>query len=514
MRRGKVGIISNIDIVKRSPLFIPAMFYLLGILIGSRYYVDIKYLFRISFLILPITFIIIRKFHKRRNILTDSILPIFLYVSLLLTGWINVYSSGFLKIKSEYSKIASFASIEANCKITGEIVEKERSIQAEVTIIEYNEKILLYIDKKIGIGSLGIGDTLKCCIKPKKISNYPGSAFDYAGYMETRGIFCTSYVKSKELNIKKLKKPTLRERILLARDWYIKSLTKDNDSQESGILLSLTIGDKSHINSDTKDSFSKAGTMHLMAVSGLHVSFIYAFVSAFFSFFGKGKKGRIIKFFMSSLFIWGYTALVGFSPSITRASIMATIFEMSTITERDGNGLNALSLSALIITVIKPQSLFDLGFQLSFSAILSIIFIYPYLNNLMISGKWLSKYIWNILSMSIACQIGTSLITVYNFKTIPVYFLLTNAIAIPLSGIILYVALLHAFAMCIGFHEEIIMKILLMLTKFIGWIMERVESLPFSTIRCSLNGIEAGMVLFILFVIFFYTPGILQKNDT
>ncbi len=513
MESRKVGIISNIDIVRRSPLFIPTVLYLLGILIGSRYYVDINILLKILFLIIPIVFLIIKRFYRRRGILTDILLPILLGISLLLTGWINVDTSGFLKMRSGYSKIGFLESLEANCKITGEIAEKERSIQAEVTIIEYNEKMLLYIDKRIGVGSVGIGDTIKCRIKPKKISNNPGAMFDYVRYMERKGIFCTSYVKQNGLIIKKLKKPTLRERIILVKEWYIKSLTKDNESQESGILVSLTIGDKSHISSDTRDSFSRAGTMHLMAVSGLHVSFIYAFASAVFSFFGKGRKGRIMKLIISSLFIWGYTALVGFSPSITRASIMATLFELSSITERDGSGLNSLSLSALVITLINPQSLFDLGFQLSFSAILSIIFIYPWLNNMINSGKGLLKYIWSILSMSIACQIGTSLITVYNFQTIPIYFLLTNVIAIPLSGFILYIALIHAVAMGIGFYDDFVMKILLLLSKFLGWIMDRVESLPFSTINCSLNNTEAGILLFFLIVFFFYLPLFLQKND-
>lgn len=513
MESRKVGNISNIDIVRRSPLFIPTMLYLLGILIGSRYYAEIKTLLRVLFLVIPIAFFIITRRYNRRGIHTDILLPVLLGISLLLAGWLNVRTSGYLKQRSECSKIAGIEYLEANCKITGEIVEKKRSIQAEITLIEYNEKMLLYIDKKIGVDSIGIGDTLKCRIKPKKISNQPGSSFDYAGYMERKGIFCTSYVKSKDVTIKKLKKPTLGERIMLVREWYIKSLIKDNDSQESGILVSLTIGDKSHINSDTRDSFSKAGTMHLMAVSGLHVSFIYAFVSALFSFFGRGKKGRIMKFIITSLFIWGYTALVGFSPSITRASVMATLYEISSITERDGSGLNSLSLSAMIITIVSPQSIFDLGFQLSFSAILSIIFIYPGLNKMMNSGKWPIKYIWNILSMSIACQIGTSLITVYNFQTIPVYFLLTNVIAIPLSGIILYIALFHAFAMWIGFYEDIVMKILLILTKFLGWVMYRVESLPYSTIKCSLSNTEAGILLFFLILFFFYKPISLHKND-
>lgn len=513
MERGKVGNISNIDIVKRSPLFIPTMSYLLGILIGSRYLIDFKYLFNIVVLIIPITFLIIRKFYIKRGILTEILLPVLLYSSLLFAGWINVGMSGFLKMIPENSKIASLELFKTKCKITGDIVEKVRSIQAEATLIEYNEKMLLYIDKKIGIGSIGIGDTLECWIKPQKIENYPGSGFNYARFMAKKGIYCTSYIKSKDLIIKKLRTPTFRERIILIREWYIKSIVKDNKSQESAILVSLTIGDKSHLNREIKEAFSKAGTMHLMAVSGLHVSFIYAFVSVLFSFFGKGRKGRIMKFIILSFFIWGYTALVGFSPSITRASIMATVFELSLITERSSNSLNALSLSALIIATINPQALFELGFQLSFSAILSIIFIYPSLNKMMVSGHWLLKYIWNILSMSIACQIGTSLITIYNFKVLPLYFLFTNVIAIPLCGIILYIAIIHAFAMSVGFHEDFIMKILQILIKFLGWIMNRVESLPHATIKCSLNDLESGLVLFFLVVIFFYMPGILQKSE-
>jgi hypothetical protein len=145
MESRKVGNISNIDIVRRSPLFIPTMIYLLGILIGSRYYADIKILLRALFLSTPIAFFIINRFYNRRGIHTDILLPVMLGISLLLAGWLNVNTSGFLKMRSEHSKIAGIESLEANCKITGEIAEKKRSIQTEVTLIEYNEKnVALY----------------------------------------------------------------------------------------------------------------------------------------------------------------------------------------------------------------------------------------------------------------------------------------------------------------------------------------------------------------------------------
>jgi competence protein ComEC len=137
---------------------------------------------------------------------------------------------------------------------------------------------------------------------------------------------------------------------------------------------------------------------------------------------GMSRFAKIIRFIIVSLTVWTYTALVGFTPSIMRAALMATIYELSSIIEREGSSLNTLSVSAHIITKAQPESLIELGFQLSFASLLAIIFIHPIIVKLNPSQNIIVKYLWNTISMSLACQIGTSIITIYNFRFVPTFF--------------------------------------------------------------------------------------------
>ncbi len=112
---------------------------------------------------------------------------VLLYLSMFTAGWINIEYSNLLNNSAKFSKVANIQVLNAQCKITGKILEKERSYQTEARLIDYNEKIILYIDKNVDRKSFDIGDTLECIIRPNRINNYLNSTFDYARYMEKQG---------------------------------------------------------------------------------------------------------------------------------------------------------------------------------------------------------------------------------------------------------------------------------------------------------------------------------------
>jgi len=501
MESGKVDITFDIEAISKTPAFTFILFYLAGILTGSRYFIQSTILVKIIVPLVVLVFLIISIGFKKRNIITEFLLPVLLYLSMFIAGWINIEYSNLLNNSANFSKVANIEVLNAQCKITGKILEKERSYQTEARLIEYDEKIILYIDKNVDRKSFDIGDTLECIIRPNRINNYLNSTFDYARFMEKQGFFTTSYVKAGQVAIRKASKLSLKEKIIKIRENYIDYLLKNKHFfHEKAVLIALTIGDKSFIDGNTKKAFSNSGTMHLMAVSGLHVSFIYSLISSVLKFMGMSRFAKIIRFIIVSLTVWTYTALVGFTPSIMRAALMATIYELSSIIERECSSLNTLSISAFIITIVQPESLFELGFQLSFTSLLAIIFIHPMIVKLNPSKNIIVKYLWNTISMSLACQIGTSIITIYNFRFVPTYFLITNLIAIPISGLILYLAAVHLFALWIGLFHEQIMNIIIYLTKILLYTVNRIESLPLAIINCRVNSGQAVILSALLFI--------------
>jgi len=488
MERGKVGSFSANDLIKRSPIFTFTSLYLTGILVGSRYYVNPQTLVLCIIISLLLAILLIHICYKSRTFFSDWFLPIFLSIMVLTAGWINIDASKYIRYDTSNSTLLGLCSVIVDCKITGSIVEKPKSYQVEVSVVEFQEKALLYLSKKTSQLSFQTGDTLRCLIKPKKIENYIGSAFDYAGYMEKRGFYTSSYVKSGDYKVLKLSSPSVKERVDRLRQRYIRRVISSwGVSDESATLVALTIGEKSFLSKETKLAFSNSGTMHLLAVSGLHVSFIYSLLSALLSIFGMSSVTRVLRFIVISGLLWGYTAIVGFSPSITRAALMATLYEFSRMIERDGGGVNSLSISALLITIVRPQSLFELGFQLSYSALLSIILIHPYIEKLLYTKSKIIKYIWTTLSMSLACQIGTSIITISTFHYFPTYFLFTNLVAIPLSAVILYIAVLQVVTMGVEPFQQYVVAVLFFLIRFLNWFIAKSESLPFAVVKLSLN---------------------------
>ena len=493
MDRGKVG---------KSPVFIFTALYLAGILVGSRYYIAPIVLVALTAISVTFSIIFIFKYFKKRTFISEAVVPLLLIFSIIFIGWINIDSSEYIRLNSSNSKLLQYGQLYTDCKIIGAIVEKPKSYQIEVYVPDFDENSVLYVDKKIKRNDIQTGDTLHCLLKPRKIENYTNSGFNYALYMEKRGYYSSSYVKSNDIQIKKLRKPSIRDKINLLRERYVhKIISSGGSSDESATLIALTIGEKSLLSRDTKNAYSNSGTMHLLAVSGLHVGFIYTFLSIILSFLGNTRFSMVLRMVVISATLWIYTAIVGFSPSITRAAIMATIYEMCKILERNGSGLNALSISALLITLFRPQSLFELGFQLSFISILSIILIYPRINAALVTKSKVIGYIWTTLSMSVACQIGTSMITICTFNYFPTYFLITNLIAVPLSALILYFGLFQVFTLGSRLISEYVMDIILYLVKFLNWFVARADTMPYSVIQCSLNNCQiiSLVTLIILF---------------
>ncbi|MCG8581768.1 MAG: ComEC family competence protein, partial [Bacteroidales bacterium] len=256
--------------------------------------------------------------------------------------------------------------------------------------------------------------------------------FDYSSYLHNqriafRFVVRNYHVVDSEIGSFDLFMQSARLKQYLNEKFIAAGMSKS----QLAILNALFLGDKSKLTYEQKVAFSNAGAMHLLAVSGLHVGIIYMLLISIFTSLGLKKNNIVVACIVISL-LWIYAFITGFSPSVLRASLMFTILETGRITSRKTGIFNLLGASMFIIVVIEPLSIFNIGFWLSHCAVASIVCFYSKINN------WLSfqfpplRWLWSVVAVSLAAQIGTLPISIYAFHGFPLYFIITNILLIPI----------------------------------------------------------------------------------
>lgn len=304
-------------------------------------------------------------------------------------------------------------------------------------------------------------------------TNNPG-AFDYAKYLKAHKIFYTAYLKNGDFLLSDNFSPKpFWNFIFNCREYFSRQITENiQDTEVQGIALALILGNRTLLENETRDHFAKTGTMHVLAVSGLHVGIFYAILEILLNlipFFKKNKTTnyRYIKPIIIVSCIWIYGCITGLSPSIFRSAVMFTMLAFGRLDGQHINSYNILSASAILLFFINPFMVMEVGFQLSFLAVLGIVAFQPYLYKLIKVKHPIPKYIWSLATVSIGAQIGTIPITIFYFHQFPNYFLLTNMVAIPMafltlvSGIFLFtISWIPAMASIVGWMVYVPIKIM------------------------------------------------------
>ncbi len=294
---------------------------------------------------------------------------------------------------------------------------------------------------------------------------------------------------------------------LKAMEWRAlleESFRKMDISQDGyAVLVAMTLGDRSSLDAETRRYYSASGASHIMAVSGLHVGIIFQLLLFLLTGKRDSRKGIPIPIVVLAVTsIWAYTLLIGMPASAVRSSWMVTIYSLALVMSRQGESLNGLLLAAIIMLTISPSYLFDVSFQLSFSAVLAIIVLYPWVGN-RLDTPWMKrhpviKWALTLLGVSTAAQLGTMPLCAYHFGQVTCYSLLASMVAIPCASVILnggvaYLAL-STFPIVQGFVGNII-----------GWIMQALNgSLSFiaSLPGACIKGLEINLFqLCLLYVV-------------
>ena len=204
------------------------------------------------------------------------------------------------------------------------------------------------------------------------------------------------------------------------------------------VFRALAIGDRVALTRDLKAAYRVSGAMHLLALSGLHVGLIYALLAWLLRPLGGSRPARLLRSAVILLSLWSYALITGLGASISRAVLMITFYEIAGLLSGDRDGLTALAGSAFLLTVFDPEAPRDIGFQLSYTAVLSILLLHPRLKGLLQTRSRLLARIWELLSVSLCCQATCGVLAWLYFGTFPRYFLLTTLLAIPLATAVMY----------------------------------------------------------------------------
>ena len=207
------------------------------------------------------------------------------------------------------------------------------------------------------------------------------------------------------------------------------------------VVAAMALGDRSALTKELKETYSKTGASHVLALSGLHLGIIYALLSMLVV----GRRWQMITQVATVLSIWAFVFLTGMSASVVRSAIMLTVYALLALGHRQKMSVNTLAFTAIVMLLVTPKALFDVGFQMSFMAVFSILlfvplFYRPFSAEYLMTHRAVS-WLWGIVAVSVAAQIGVAPLIAYYFGRFSCYFLLTNFIVIPAVTLILYLAL-------------------------------------------------------------------------
>ncbi len=303
----------------------------------------------------------------------------------------------------------------------------------------FNGKILLNIKKDSFEKILNIDDLLLISSKIKKIyAPLNPHQFDYSMYMKSLGIYNQVYSSYQSFLNQSKGKPTLRGQASKIRNQLIKKLNNSAlTPNEISIVKALILGQKKDINKQLYSDYAAAGAIHVLAVSGLHVGIIYFILITLLRPLKRLFKHELIISIIIVISLWGFAFLTGLSPSVIRAVTMFSFFAFAKAINRETNTINTLFLSYFTLLIINPLWLFHIGFQLSYLAVLSILWLLPLFNKVYCPKNYFARKIWDIFTVTLAAQTGIFPLSIYYFHQFPGLFFMTNLIILPFLGVLL-----------------------------------------------------------------------------
>ncbi len=306
--------------------------------------------------------------------------------------------------------------------------------------------------------------------------------FNYKDYLKKKYIYHQLYVTNEELLQLPRSQPSISGIAHTIRKFLIQKLEQKNfEPSELAVIKALLLGQRQDISKELYASYAQAGAIHILAISGLHVGIILLLLNWVFKPIELVPKGTYIKPLIIIAIMWSYAIIAGLSASVVRAVTMFSIFAVAINMKRPTNVYNTLAFSAFVLLLFKPLFIFDVGFQLSYLAVLAIVSFEP-----MLSSLWKPKlkpinFFWRTFTVTIAAQLGILPLSIFYFHQFPGLFFVSNLVVIPCLGFILATGILTILLAAINLLPDFLVSflgsIISSLNNFIAWVANQEQYL-------------------------------------
>ncbi len=248
--------------------------------------------------------------------------------------------------------------------------------------------------------------------------------------------------------------------------------------REQALVKALVLGQRDELDGEQRTAFARSGTIHVLAVSGMHVGLIYVIIRSFFSWAGGNRRIRILRSLFVLFVLWMYAGITGAAPSILRATIMFSLIAMGDIITRRTEHVNSLAAALLLLVLWDPSMLGNVGFQLSFLAVLGIIMFYKPILDLWTPKQRIMRHIWSLAVVSIAAQTLTTPVSLYYFNAFPVWFLPANIVVVSIVGISVWLSIALIMLHWLPWVNELLVWLLTILLKVVAAVTATFASMP------------------------------------
>lgn len=331
--------------------------------------------------------------------------------------------------------------------------------------------------------------------------------FNYKDYLRKQGIFHQIRTDHESIVVQKTSSLTI---VGLASNFRKHLISKLREhpfgADELAVIQALLLGQRDDISESTYNNYANAGAIHILAVSGLHVGILLFIFQFLLSPLERFPKGKTLKLVAVVVLLWAYAFVAGLSPSIVRAVTMFSFLAYALYLNRPTNAFNIIALSMWFILLIKPLFLFQVGFQMSYAAVFAIVWIYPKLQRFWFPEQVIVRKAWQLLSVSLAAQLGVLPISLFYFHQFPALFFVSNLLIIPFLGLILGLGILvMALAILNQLPAFLVVSynwVIQTMNSIVGWVAKQeefvIKDIPFDGVQLVLGyAIVISMVVFL-----------------
>lgn len=369
----------------------------------------------------------------------------------------------------------------------------------ESGIIRSGDKLLIRFKKQHS--SLHVGTRIAVKSIPAPLPPKPNPyEFSYSKYLQNKGVVGILYLNTRNHCIISVEPSRWQAFDSMIKIYVLETLNSFYSQEDAALLSALILGDKTSIETSVKHRFAQTGIMHVLAVSGLHAGIVFMACLGVF----RPLLHRRSAILGALIVVWLFAGITGFTPSVSRACFMISVLYGGQIFHRQTSGINSLAFAAFVLLTIQPRWIADIGFQLSCSALAGILILQPFFKSICAAWTLVPDKLIDLVTVSLAAQLGTLPLSLFYFHQFPTYFLVANLIVVPFIPVVLVLGFLTLLFPGVPMLQELIAWLNHCYLWFIDLVTVWISRWPFASFNeIRLNNLQLVFAVVILTLVYF-----------